>query len=212
MFSGRREADPLVSSSARILFHVHRLFHRLEQLPNDVFLARFCLRHELCPVLSFTRPSRHRCVPLYTSVVEPNFGLPSLDIHGPRHSCPNFVCNFLRQQRQAHFPPTDPHEPLCSDFVGHSVSASPTRKVSSREKSRIMGIFLPESRSDHKNKVTRKSGAPQNSGNSEISGNSEAGRKKLHNFTNLHISPAAVSHLEKGLLDRTTDLRSKSNG
>ena len=114
------------------------------QIPNDIFLARLCLLHECFPVLPLTSPSRHWCVPLNPSVVEPNFVLPSLDmshaiphedrpkrerraqhngditiIHGPRHSCPKFVSIFLRQQWQAHLPPTDPHEPRCSDFEGH---------------------------------------------------------------------------------------------
>ena len=40
-------------------------------------------------------------------------------IHGPRHSRPNFVSNFLRQQWQAHLPPANPHEPRSSDFITH---------------------------------------------------------------------------------------------
>ena len=113
------------------------------------------MHHQLYPVLTFTRPSSHRCVPTVPCVVEPDFVLPSLDIvgiprnsprittslrcsrspnqhgtksqhnrdislvHCPRHRCPNFIRNFLRQQRRTHLPPTGPHEPRCSDFVGH---------------------------------------------------------------------------------------------
>ena len=58
------------------------LFHGLEKTANNVFLARFPLRHELYPVVSLASPSRHRCVPLYSSVVEPNFVLPPLNVVG----------------------------------------------------------------------------------------------------------------------------------
>ena len=40
-------------------------------------------------------------------------------IHGPRHCSPKCARNFLGQQRQAHLPPTEPHEPRCSDFAGY---------------------------------------------------------------------------------------------
>ena len=65
------------------------------------------------------------------------------------------------------------------------------RTAATKESQESLEFSESESRSDHKNEVTRKPVAHQNSGNS---GNSKAGGKKLHN---LHTSPAAVSHLEK---------------
>ena len=72
-------------------FLPHRLFQRYEQASNTVFPARFSLRHALDPVVPLASPSRHRCVPLCSSVVEPNFVLPPLNVVGvPRHTprCP----------------------------------------------------------------------------------------------------------------------------
>ena len=147
-------ADPLVSPVG-FFFLFHRLFHGLEQVTNNIFPARFLLRHEFDPIILLAGPSRHRCVPLYSSVVKPNLVLPSLHAvgvprhtprgpaspprsrslpqngtqsqrnrnvsitHGPRHSCQIFVRNFLRQQRQSHLRPTDPHGPRCSDVLGY---------------------------------------------------------------------------------------------
>ena len=45
---------------------IHNLFHGFEQAANYFFLARLSLRRELAS------PPCHRCVPLYSSVGEPN--------------------------------------------------------------------------------------------------------------------------------------------
>ena len=50
-----------------------------------------------------------------------------------------FVCNFVRQQWQAHFPSTDPHEPRCSDFVSHSDFT----RHSSRSEDEARNLGLP---------------------------------------------------------------------
>ena len=68
-------------------FLFHRFLHEFEQAANLIFHARFSLRHELYPIVPLASPSRHRCVPLYSSVMEPNFVLPTLYVTGvPRHT------------------------------------------------------------------------------------------------------------------------------
>ena len=58
------------------LLLVHCLFHGYKQATNDILLARFLSCQELDPILPFTGPPRHRCVPLYSSVMEPGRVLP----------------------------------------------------------------------------------------------------------------------------------------
>ena len=50
--------SPLVFQGHRsfgLLFHIHWLFHRLEQVPSDIFLTRPCLLHQFYPVVSLRR-------------------------------------------------------------------------------------------------------------------------------------------------------------
>ena len=61
-------------------------------------------------------PPHGRSPPQYGAKGQHNWDITI--INGPRHS-PNFTRNFLSQQWQAHLPPAHPHEPRCSDFVGH---------------------------------------------------------------------------------------------
>ena len=73
------------------------------------------------------------------------------------------------------------------------------------KKSGIMGFFWIWTWSNHEKEMTGKLVASRNS---ENSGDSKAGSRKWpHHF---HMSPAVVPHVEE--VDRTTNLRPKSNG
>ena len=64
------------------VFLRHHLFHRFAQTANNVFPARFELCHKLDPIFSLASPPCNRCVPLCSSVMDPNFVLPPLNVAG----------------------------------------------------------------------------------------------------------------------------------
>ena len=73
------EANLSIALSVRALrtpFSCPLLVSWYKQATNDILLARFLSCQELDPILPFSGPPRHRCVPMYSSVMEPGLVLP----------------------------------------------------------------------------------------------------------------------------------------
>ena len=88
-----RRSQVLVSSSTGSLLSLFCFpslvsSTRVDKMNVTSSLRERSLRHQLYPVVPFTRPHRHRCVPLYSSVVESQIVLPPLIVIGVRLHLP----------------------------------------------------------------------------------------------------------------------------